>query len=367
MPKRYVVDLPLHSGQCPPWLFEKMVRLSRAILLIIYQDFGRKELLNRLSDPFWFQAFGCLLGFDWHSSGLTTTVGAAVKKALEPFFQELGFFICGGKGKRALATPSEIQFWAEKAGLQRDISQLVTLSKLVARIDNYALQDGFSLYFHLFMFTKDKDWAVLQQGMDEKSLYARRYHWNSYEIKDLFSDPHLGIISPITKKEVLNLTSSQSKAVRSSILEILKEDLNKILKEVNILEKIFFKREHRLTYQDLPLFLLPKIWEKTYENPPQDFKELLLKPGLGAKSLRALTLTAELIYNTKACRIDPVHYSFAHGGKDGYPYKINSALYENTISQLEEVLKKTHLGITEKKELLRKLSSLLRIERNSIN
>ncbi|MFN3921951.1 MAG: DUF763 domain-containing protein, partial [Caldimicrobium sp.] len=168
--KRYVVDLPLHGGKCPPWLFEKMVRLSRAILLLVYKEFGRRELLNRLSDPFWFQAFGCLLGFDWHSSGLTTTVGGAIKKALEPYFKDLGLFICGGKGKTALQTPQEIVFWGESASLENEVSRLICLSRLIAKIDNCVLQDGFTLYFHLFIFTKDNYWAVIQQGMDEKNL-----------------------------------------------------------------------------------------------------------------------------------------------------------------------------------------------------
>ncbi len=358
MVKRYVVDLPLHGGKCPPWLFEKMVRLSRAILLVIYKEFGRKELLFRLSDPFWFQAFGCLLGFDWHSSGLTTTVGGAIKKGLEPYFKDLGIFICGGKGNMALHTPKEIEFWGELASLERDVSQFVLLSRLIAKIDNSVLQDGFTLYFHLFIFTKDRDWAVIQQGMDEKNLYARRYHWKAEVAKDFFSDPHKGIVSAIKRREVLNLATSRSQGVRNSILDLLREDLNKILKEIKVMERIFFKREHSLSYKDIPCELLPKIWEKTYENPPKTFKDLVLTPGLGAKALRALTLTAELIYNTKACRLDPVHYSFAHGGKDGYPYKINPKVYENTIYQLEEILNKAHIETSEKAYLLKRLAKL---------
>ncbi|MFN3407160.1 MAG: DUF763 domain-containing protein [Caldimicrobium sp.] len=363
---RSIVDLPLHAGQCPRWLFDKMVRLSRAILLVIYREFGKRELILRLSDPFWFQALGCLVGFDWHSSGLTTTLGAAVKKALEPYYEDLGIFLCGGKGNSALNTPKEIEFWAEKAALDNEISKFISLSRLIAKIDNYALQDGFHLYFHLFIFTKDKDWAVIQQGMDEKTLYARRYHWNYVTSKDLFSDPHKGILSAIKKEEVLNLVSSKSKPVRDAIINMVQEDLTKILNEIKVAETIIFKRDHGLSCRDLPTSVLPKIWEKTYENPPQEFKDLLLKKGLGEKALRALTLTAELIYNVKACRIDPVHYSFAHGGKDGHPYKIDPQIYENTIAQLEELLRLAPMEYSEKKKLFQGLLTFTKITKEKL-
>ncbi|MGB9761404.1 MAG: DUF763 domain-containing protein [Caldimicrobium thiodismutans] len=356
--RKAIVDLPLHNGKCPPWLFEKMIRLGRAILLVVYREFGREELLKRLSDPYWFQALGCLLGFDWHSSGLTTTLGGALKKGLEPYFKEIGLFICGGKGRGALNTPKEIEFWGEKVGLTQEVSQFITLSRLIARIDNNALQDGFHLYFHLFIFTKDGKWTVIQQGMDEKSLYARRYHWFSDSTKDFFSDPHRGIISPLKREQVLNLVSSKSEEVRKKILELLREPVGKIEKELKIYERLFFKREHSLTFKDLPIQVLPKIWEKTYENPPADFKSLLLTEGLGAKALRALTLTAELIFDVKASRLDPVHYSFAHGGKDGYPYRINKKIYENTIAEIENLLKLTNLEYSEKMKLFKKLPSL---------
>ncbi len=356
--KRAIVDLPLHGGKCPPWLFEKMVRLGRAILLVVFREFGRDELLKRLSDPYWFQALGCLLGFDWHSSGLTTTLGGALKKALEPHFKELGIFICGGKGKSALNTPKEIEFWGEKCGLHSEIVQLINLSRLIARIDNNALQDGFDLYFHIFIFTPDGKWAVIQQGMDEKSLYARRYHWFSDSVKDFLSNPHAGIISSLKRKEVLNLVASESEQVRNKILELLREPYWKIEREIKITERLFFKREHSLSFEDLPLQVLPKVWEKTYENPPEDFRKLLLTQGLGAKALRALTLTAELIFDVKASRKDPVHYSFAHGGKDGYPYKINRKIYENTIAELENLLKASEIEYHEKIKLLKRLPFL---------
>lgn len=355
---RNIVDLPLHGGKCPPWLFERMVRLSRAILLLIYEEFGAKELIKRLTDPFWFQAFGCLLGFDWHSSGLTTTVGGAIKEALKPYFKDLGIYLCGGKGKRALETPQEIITWGEKEGLPQKAIKFVTLSRLTAKIDNNAIQDGFQLYFHLFIFTKNGEWGVIQQGMDEKTLYARRYQWYSERITNLCENPHSGIVSLIKKEQVLNLVAKESKKVQNVLVDLVKENLNLIIKELTPKVHIIFKKEHDLTPEDFSFKSLKKIWEKTYENPPSTFQELILTQGIGAKALRALTLASELIYNVKASREDPVIYSYAHGGKDGYPYKLNKKLYDTTIQELEEILRKVKLRESEKIELFRRLPKI---------
>jgi len=358
MIQKSVVDLPLHGGKCPPWLFERMVKLSRAIFIVILEEFGKKELLKRLADPFWFQALGCLLGFDWHSSGLTTTVGGAIKTALAPLFKEVGLFICGGKGKRALQTPLEIETYAEKCGLPNASQNLITISRLVAKGDNNALQDGFKLYFHLFIFTDDGSWAVIQQGMDEKSLYARRYHWYSERILSFTIEPHSGIFSNIKKEEVLNLVAKESKKVQEAMLNLLNQPLISVLKEVKIGERLILARDHPIKPEFLPPEVLPKIWLKTYENPPQTFEDLLLVKGMGAKHLRALTLTAELIYGVSASRKDPVHYAYAHGGKDGHPYRINKRLYDATIQELENIIERIKLGDQEKLNLFRKLPRL---------
>jgi len=358
MIQKSVVDLPLHGGKCPPWLFERMVKLSRAIFIVILEEFGKKELLKRLADPFWFQALGCLLGFDWHSSGLTTTVGGAIKTALAPLFKEVGLFICGGKGKRAIQTPLEIETYAEKCGLPNASQNLITISRLVAKVDNNALQDGFKLYFHLFIFTDDGSWAVIQQGMDEKSLYARRYHWYSERILSFTIEPHSGIFSNIKKEEVLNLVAKESKKVQEAMLNLLNQPLISVLKEVKIGERLILARDHPIKPEFLPPEVLPKIWLKTYENPPQTFEDLLLVKGMGAKHLRALTLTAELIYGVSASRKDPVHYAYAHGGKDGHPYRINKRLYDATIQELENIIERIKLGDQEKLNLFRKLPRL---------
>ncbi len=355
MIEKAIVDLPLHAGKCPFWLFEKMVRLSRAILLLVYMEFGREELLKRISNPFWFQALGCLLGFDWHSSGLTTTLGSAIKEALLPYFKEIGIYICGGKGKKALQTPQEIEFLAEKYGLSTEIYTLITLSKLVAKIDNNAIQDGFQLYFHLFIFSEKGNWAVIQQGMDETTAYARRYHWYSEKIVNICEEPHIGIFSKIRKNEVLNLVAKESRAIQNYLIALVRESPTKVLKEIAFKNYLFLKREHKLTLDEISYKHLKKVLETTYENPPSEFKDFLLTPGLGVKTLRALTLAAELIYNVKASREDPVYYAYAHGGKDGYPYKLNRKIYKNTIKELEELLNKARISHFEKLELFRKL------------
>lgn len=355
------VDLPLHGGKCPPWLFEKMVRLSRAVLLFVYQEFGSKELIRRITDPLWFQAFGCFLGFDWHSSGLTTTVGVAIKEALKPNFKDLKIYVCGGKGKTGLKTPQEIDGWGEKHGFASRAEEYITLSRLVARIDNNAIQDGFQLYFHLMVFSLEGYWGVIQQGMDEKIGYARRYHWYSEKIVNFFENPHSGIVSDIRRKEVLNLVDRESERMQRTLIKLLREDLDRVWKEVRSCSAFIFKRDHSLTHKDLSYNSLKKIWETTYRNPPQNFKDLLLTPGMGAKALRALTLASELIYDIKASRRDPVAYSYAHGGKDGHPYRLDKKLYEATIRQLEEILAQIRISDSKKVEIFRKLPQLLGI------
>ncbi len=357
MIKRSVVDLPLHGGKCPPWLFEKMKRLARAIFIVIYEEFGRREVLKRLSDPFWFQALGCLLGFDWHSSGLTTTVGGAIKEGLRELFKEMGIFICGGKARRALMTPQEIEFWGAQAGLSNRLTHLINISRLVAKIDNSAIQDGFSLYFHLFIFDVEGRWCVIQQGMDSFFSYARRYHWESDNTKDFLNDPHKGIISSVKRDEVLNLASSQSEEARKAMIFMIGEDRKSFLKVLKG-DYLFFRASHGLSKKDLPIDSLKKISLLTYKKEIKEFKDLLLIRGIGEKTLRALTLTAELIYNVKASRKDPVSFAYAHGGKDGYPYKLDRKTYENTIQELEEIILKIKSSNREKLELLRKLPTL---------
>ncbi len=354
-----IADLPLHGGRAPRWLFHRMVRLSRAIILVILEEYGRPELLRRLSDPFWFQALGCVLGFDWHSSGLTTTVCGALKEALKPLSKETGIFVCGGKGRASLRTPEEIERYAELAGLSNEFQNLPTLSRLSAKVDNTALQDGYTLYHHTFIFTVEGHWAVIQQGLNEITGYARRYHWLGERVENPVEEPHSGIAAVRREKEVLDLTARTSRPVREALCELLKEPPDKLLREIKGLSRLTLPRKHTLSEKDLHPRSLEKVLLRAYNSPPKDFKELLLIRGLGPKSLRALTLVSELIYGQEASREDPARYAFAHGGKDGHPFPIDRRTYDQSIAFLEEALSKAKIGLQDRLLALKRLGRLL--------
>ncbi len=351
-------DLPLHGGHAPRWLFARMVRLSRALIEVIALEFGVEEFLRRLADPFWFQAFGCVLGFDWHSSGLTTTVCGALKEATTPLAKDLGLFICGGKARASRRTPEEILFWLEKCGLPEEFFALVRKSRLAAKVDNTALQDGYQLYHHNFFFTRSGAWAVVQQGMNEKNSYARRYHWLGERVKKMTEEPHSGIASQKFEKEVLNLVARESLKTQETILSLTRESPSRILTEIEKIKRLVLPRRHTLKEADLKPQGLEKILLKTYENPPQDFENLLEIRGLGPKNLRALALLSELVYDAPASRKDPARYAFAHGGKDGHPFPVERKVYDQSIAYLEELLSKARLEYTEKMKAFRRLHQL---------
>ncbi len=358
MQRTGMADLPLHGGHAPRWLFARMVRLSRALVEVIAIEFGVNEFLRRLADPYWFQAFGCVLGFDWHSSGLTTTVCGALKEALAPLSADLGLFVCGGKARASRRTPEEILFWLEKCGLSQKLSTLVDKSKLAAKVDNTALQDGYQLYHHCFFFTKTGAWAVIQQGMNEKNAYARRYHWLGERVQKMTCEPHSGIASQRKEKEILNLVAKESEKAQETIVSLVKEEPLKVLKEIEKAEHLVLPQRHALTEADLKPRGLKKVLLKTYENPPQDFEALLRVEGLGPKNLRALALLSELIYNVPVSRKDPARYAFAHGGKDGHPYPVNRKVYDKSIAYLEDLLSKARLEYSEKMKAFRRLHQL---------
>ncbi len=353
-----VADLPLHGGRAPRWLFARMVRLARALSLVILEEFGRSELLRRLSDPFWFQAFGCLLGFDWHSSGLTTTVCGALKEALSPLAPEIGVFVCGGKAKASLKTPEEILAYAERLGLPESFREFPELSRLTAKVDNTALQDGYQLYHHTFIFTVEGQWAVIQQGLNQATAYARRYHWFSENIRDPVEEPHSGIATVRKEKEVLDLTARRSRAVRETLCEMLKEPPEKVLREIEKARRLVLPRRHGLSEADLYPRGLEKVLLSAYQEPPRNFRELLKIKGLGPKNLRALTLVSELLYEVEASRQDPARYAFAHGGKDGHPFPVDRRTYDETVAFLEEALVRARLGERDRLSALKRLSRL---------
>jgi hypothetical protein len=352
-----IANLPLHYGKVPPWLFERMTRLAREVVLVIATEFGTKEVLRRLSDPFWFQAFGCVLGYDWHSSGVTTTVCGALKEGVRGLEREIGLFIAGGKGRTSRKTPSEIEGFGDL--LRIDPARLVYASRMAAKVDNSALQDGYQLYHHTFIFAADGSWAVVQQGMNEKNHYARRYHWLGEKVTDFVCEPHSAICSQ-ARGTVLNLVALESGTARHTITQVVKEERpEKVVAELKKLKTLNLPARHYLTLEDINPDRLQKAIISAYEQQPANFEQLLSLEGIGPKTLRALSLLSELIYGAPVSVRDPAIYSFAHGGKDGHPYPVDRKTYDRSIEILHRAVEKARLGNTEKLEALRRLRAWL--------
>ncbi|MBN1376057.1 MAG: DUF763 domain-containing protein [Dehalococcoidia bacterium] len=342
LPRRTgTAHLPLHGGKAPAWLFTRMTRLAREITTAIVSDFGPDEMLRRLSDPYWFQALGCVLGFDWHSSGVTTTVCGALKEGIKGMEHELGFFVAGGKGGTSRKTPSEI----EKAGslIDADAGKLIYASRLAAKVDNNAVQDGYQLYHHVFCFTRSGDWAVIQQGMNEENRYARRYHWLGEKVADFVCEPHSAVCSE-AGAATLNLVAEESGGARDTIAGITRdENPDKIMLQLHNLQSLELPRRHEMLVTDIHPERLYKIFVQTYENQPASFEKLLGMAGVGAKTLRALSLISEIIYGVPASFRDPARFSFAHGGKDGIPYPVDHNTYDKSIEILHNALEKARV------------------------
>jgi uncharacterized protein len=351
-----VANLPLHGGKAPHWLFQRMAVLAREITLAIVAEYGSMEMLHRLSDPYWFQALGCVLGYDWHSSGVTTVVCGALKEGTKDLQQEMGLFIAGGKGRTSRKTPAEIEDRGKF--LKTDFSNLVYASRMSAKVDNSALQDGYQLYHHCFFFTTDGHWAVVQQGMNEQNLYARRYHWLGESVSDFVCEPHSGICSQ-TKTDVLNLVAQESTPARNTIADIVKQEKpDDIVNQLKKIKTLDLPKRHYLNPEDIQPDRLFKIFTQTYENQPQNFENLLGMRGVGPKTLRALSLISELIYSVPVSLRDPARYSFAHGGKDGIPYPVDRKTYDKSIELLHMALEKARLGDKEKIAAIKRLSNL---------
>ena len=351
-----VVQSPLHTGHCPPWLFERMRQLSAAIIEAIVHAFGPQEVLARLADPIWFQAFGNVLGFDWHSSGLTTVVCGAIKEGLAERQGDLGIFVAGGKGRVSRKTTQEIEAAAERFGLGVDVAGLQYASRMAAKVDNNALQDGFQLYHHMFVFTADGTWCVIQQGMDESSRYARRYHWLSKGLEDFVIEPHSGILGD-TSRDVLNLVARESEAVRQASTELVTDpkEVLRVLREIHAgryTKQLTLPPGHAVPNADR----LDKILYKIYDVRPETYRDLVGMAGVGASTLRALAMVAEVVYGAKPSREDPVRYSFAHGGKDGHPRPVNRRDYDTSIRVLQQAIEQARLGNREKLETLQRLA-----------
>jgi len=348
-----IANLPLHYGKVPPWLFDRMVKLAREITIAIITDFGSEEMLRRLSHPYWFQAFGCILGYDWHSSGVTTTLCGALKEGMKGLERDLGLFVAGGKGKTSRKTPSEIEVWGDSISLNP--VPLVYASRMSAKVDSSAIQDGYQLYHHNFLFTRSGSWAVIQQGMNETTRYARRYHWLGEAVSSFVNEPHSAILSE-ARGQALNLVASESNPARTTIADIAtNEKPENLLTDLKKLKTLDLPPHHPIGVHDLHPDSLSKILISTYERQPQDFEQLLGLSGVGAKTIRALSLISELIHGVAPSYRDPARYSFAHGGKDGIPYPVDRKTYDQSIELLRRAINKTKLGIREKSEAMGRL------------
>ena len=370
-------DLPLHTGTVPKWLADRMMVLGTLITESLVENFGPEEVLVRLSDPLWFQSFGAVMGMDWHSSGITTSVMYALKRGLNPRAKELGIYVCGGRGKYSRMTPDELLGIAEAEGLDGDA--LVRNSKLVAKVDNNAVQDGFQLYQHNFILTRSGNWAVVQQGMNTEEKKARRYHWCSTNLRSFVEEPHSGVVGD-NKGKILNLTDSKADKARSSILEMSREEPERMLEEIvhvklPIQQELFpeltnersivMPAHHEVREQDVDLKRLGGVLATAYNSQPKDFEELLLTPGLGPRTLQSLALVSEVIYGTPSRFTDPARFSFAHGGKDGHPFPVPLKIYDESIRILHDSIEKSKLGYKDKSDCIRRLHTVaLNVEKN---
>ena len=355
-------QLPLHGGRAPAWLYTRMVRLAREITIHVSAEFGPEEMLRRLSDPFWFQAFGCVLGFDWHSSGVTTTVCGALKAGLAGREQDIGLWVAGGKGRASRKTPAELERIG--AELSLDGSALAYASRMSAKVDSAAVQDGFALYHHAFFVTAAGRWGVVQQGMRDGDGSARRYHWLGERVDDFVVEPHAAIASDARADLVLDLTARESQAARDASAALAREEPDRILREAqraaadaDVLAMLRMPRRHAVDVaQDVNPRHLRKVLIATYEAEPRGFEELLAVPGVGAKAVRALALLAEIVHGSPASVRDPARFSFAHGGKDGHPYPVDQPTYDASIEWLEEAISRARVGRTDRVEALRRLA-----------
>lgn len=359
MSRTSYADLPLHYGRVPLWLAERMTKLGGAITESIILEYGKGEFLKRLSDPLWFQAFGCVLGMDWHSSGITTSVMGALKRAINPRSKDLGIYICGGRGKHSRQTPSELIKVANETGLDGDA--LVRSSKLAAKVDNTAIQDGFQLYLHNFILSSEDDWVVVQQGLNDFSGMARRYHWLSTQFESYLNSPHTGVTGE-NQGLILNLADANAGVTREGILKLSEHSPDKTMHEIR---KIVLPRHHEVLASDVNMKRLGAVLTLAHEKQFQNFESLLLLEGVGPRTVQSLTLVSEVIHGTPSRFNDPARFSFAHGGKDGHPFPVPLKVYDETIAVLKNAVEKAKIGLTDKQKAIQQLSVMSqKIERN---
>ncbi len=352
-------DLPLHGGRVPPWLADRMVKLGTAISENILYHYGAGELLTRLSDPFWFQALGSVMGMDWHSSGITTSVLGALKRGLNPRAHELGIYVCGGRGKHSRKTPDELADVADRANLNGDA--LVRTSRLAAKIDNNAIADGFQLYLHSFIVSAAGEWAIVQQGMNGTTGLARRYHWHSATVRDFTREPHAAIVGT-HEGTIMNLVDRQAQPAQDAMLTIARQPPEATLRELRALTAptLTMPKHHDVRAEDVDLKRLGAVLAVSYERELHDFASLLLLENLGPRTLQSLALVAEVVHGTPSRFSDPARFSFALGGKDRHPFPVPLKTYDESIDILRRSLDSAKLGDTEKIDGFKRLDRFVR-------
>ena len=355
MKRSGTADLPLHGGRVPAWLAERMTRLGTAISESVLYHYGPAELLSRLSDPFWFQALGCVMGMDWHSSGITTSVVGALKRGLNPRAHELGIYVCGGRGKQSRRTPDELRDVADARGLDGD--SLVRTSRLTARVDNNAVADGFQLYLHTFILSAGGDWAVVQQGMNDATGMARRYHWHSASVRDFTCAPHTGIVGE-NQGMIMNLVDAEAKPAQATMLTLSHEKPEHVLQAARALS---MPSHHGVRSENVDLKRLGAVLAVAHDRDLRDFASLLLLENLGPRTLQSLALIAEVIHGTPTRFSDPARFSFAHGGKDGHPFPVPLKTYDESLHVLRTALDRAKLGDPDKMDGVLRLDGFVRM------
>jgi uncharacterized protein len=354
MKRSGIADLPLHGGHVPPWLAERMTKLGTAITETIVHHYGTSAFLTRLSDPFWFQALGAVMGMDWHSSGITTSVMGALKRGLAPRANELGLYVCGGRGKSSRNTPNELRSLADRGGF--DGEALVRTSRLTARIDNNAIADGFQIYLHSFVLSAKGEWAVVQQGLNDANGLARRYHWHSASVRDFVNEPHTAIFGE-NQGTIMNLVDSRADLAQTALLEIANDHPEKTLSEARHLR---LPSHHEVREKNVDLKRLGAVLAVAYERGLHDFAELLLLEKLGPRTLQSLALVAEVVHGAPSRFNDPARFAFAHGGKDGHPHPVPLKTYDESLHFLRNTLNAAKVGHTEKLDGFRRLDGFVR-------
>jgi uncharacterized protein len=353
--------LPLHGGRVPAWLATRMAALGRLLVEALVLEYGRDEVLLRLADPFWFQSLGCVMGMDWHSSGITTSVLGALKRGLQPVSRELGLWVCGGRGRHSRATPAELVAVGEGTGL--DGAALARTSRLVAKVDSAAVQDGFQLYLHGFVVAADGKWTVVQQGMNGTTKQARRYHWSWQRAGTLVDAPHSAIEGE-SQGIIVNLTDQRAAPARAAEVALANgapDLVTGTLARLAPLPHLQLPAHHDVRLENLDLRRLAGALNVARERGPADFPELLLCPGIGARTLFALSLVAEVLHGAPSRFQDPARFSLAHGGKDGHPFPVPLTIYDQTLRVLRDAVGRAKLGQDDKLGALRRLDQQARL------